>query len=116
MREADVVITICETMKNGLIERGIRSDKIFVVPNSVDLGVFQPDAPNQRLKQRLGLRNENKIVGYISNLSSREGHAVLLRAIAAARQKGAKLDGTHRRVWTGNGSIEDSGRPSRDSR
>lgn len=90
MREADAVVTICETMKEGLVARGIAAEKIFVVPNSVDLEQFRPQAPDPELRERLGL-TAAMTAGYISNLSAREGHAVLLRAVAIARGRGADL-------------------------
>jgi glycosyltransferase involved in cell wall biosynthesis len=90
MREADAVVTICETMKEGLVARGIPAEKIFVVPNSVDLEQFKPQAPDLALRERLGLKAATT-AGYISNLSAREGHAVLLRGVALARARGADL-------------------------
>ncbi|GAB2662587.1 glycosyltransferase [Arenimonas aestuarii] len=91
MREADAVVTICETMKEGLVARGIPAEKIFVVPNSVDLDHFKPQAPDPALREQLGL-SAATTVGYISNVSAREGHAVLLRAVAQARAQGADMD------------------------
>ena len=90
MREADAVVTICETMKEGLVARGIPAEKIFVVPNSVDLDKFQPVDPDPDLRARIGLR-DGLVAGYISNVSAREGHDVLLRAVALARASGAEL-------------------------
>ena len=90
MREADAVVTICETMKKGLVERGIPDEKIFVVPNSVDLDKFQQRQPDTRLRRQLGLK-EGFVAGYISNISAREGHHVLLRAVAVARARGVEL-------------------------
>ena len=92
MREADAVVTICETMKAGLVERGVPPEKIFVVPNSVDLEHF--DAPDEDavndLRKKLDL-GEGPVTGYISNVSKREGHHVLLRAVALAHAKGMPL-------------------------
>lgn len=92
MREADAVVTICETMKAGLVERGIPPEKVFVVPNSVDLEHF--DAPDEEavnvLRDKLDL-GAGLVAGYISNVSKREGHHVLLRAVAQAHAKGVPL-------------------------
>ncbi|WP_146908295.1 glycosyltransferase family 4 protein [Arenimonas daejeonensis] len=90
MREADAVVTICETMKEGLVARGIPADKVFVVPNSVDMEHFIPQAPDLALREQLGIK-AGTVAGYISNLSAREGHAVLLRGVAMARARGADL-------------------------
>jgi len=90
MREADAVVTICETMKQGLVERGVPAEKVFVVPNSVDLGKFPMAEPSPDLRARLGLGSD-LVAGYISNVSEREGHDVLLRAVARARASGVGL-------------------------
>ena len=91
MKEADAVVTICDTMKAGLIERGIDPDKIFVVPNSIDPSAFSPSPIDPEFKRSLGL-TEPVTAGYISNVSAREGHHVLLRAVAHARSQGGRLD------------------------
>ena len=91
MSEADAVVTICETMKSGLIKRGIDPDKIFVVPNSIDPEAFKPAPIDPSFKTSLGLR-EPITVGYVSNVSAREGHQVLLRAVARARAESAAID------------------------
>lgn len=90
MRHADAVVTICETMKQGLVERGIPARKIFVVPNSVDIEKFDKVEPNPELRERLGL-GSSLVAGYISNLSEREGHHVLLRAVAQAKASGVAM-------------------------
>lgn len=90
MREADAVVTICETMKQGLVERGIPADKVFVVPNSVDLEKFHEAPDAAELRNRLGLGGD-LVAGYISNVSEREGHHVLLRAVALARESGTAM-------------------------
>lgn len=90
MREADAVVTICETMKQGLVERGIPAEKVFVVPNSVDLEKFHEAEPSAELRARLAL-GEDLVAGYISNVSEREGHGVLLRAIARVRESGVSM-------------------------
>lgn len=90
MHEADAVVTICETMKAGLVARGVDERKIFVVPNSVDLDRFMPRQRDPALVEQVGLR-DGVVVGYISNISAREGHEVLLRAVARARTAGDDL-------------------------
>ena len=82
MAEADAVVTISNAMAAVLVERGVPEWKITVVPNAVDIGVFEVAGPDVDLKQRLGIAVDAPIVGYISNISHREGHDVLLRGFA----------------------------------
>lgn len=80
MLEADFVTTISFSMKKILVERGVPEEKIAVIPNAIDeekyLGKTFEKASGLKLK------NAEYIVGYISNMSKREGHEYLIKAIA----------------------------------
>jgi glycosyltransferase involved in cell wall biosynthesis len=80
MHHANHVVTISESMKNALIDRGIPKDKITIVPNAVDIQAFTPGRKSKKLIKKLGIE-KMKILGYISNISLREGHDILIRAI-----------------------------------
>ena len=79
MGRATHVVTISDSMKEAIIERGIPEEKITVVPNAVDTDYFKPNKKNSKLVSTLGLKNKT-VLGYISNMSYREGHDVLIRA------------------------------------
>jgi glycosyltransferase involved in cell wall biosynthesis len=83
MAEADVVVTLADAMRDVLVERGVPQEKIVVVPNAVDEARFRPEPPPAGLRASLGL-DGSVVVGYISNVSYREGHDVLVRAFAEA--------------------------------
>lgn len=87
MRRADAVVTLGESMRQDLIERGIPADKITVVPNAVDVEHFSKKGPDLGLKRSIGLEGLT-VLGYISNLSRREGVDVLLDTIARLRTRG----------------------------
>ncbi|WP_444908836.1 glycosyltransferase [Microbulbifer sp. TRSA005] len=84
MSQADFVTTISYSMKKILIERGVAPEKIGVIPNAIDetkyLGKkFKPvEIPE--------LQGADYVVGYISNMSRREGHQYLIRAIKRLRE------------------------------
>ena len=80
MQEADLVITICETMKNAIVERGINRDKVKVIPNAINPKKFIIEKQDKDLKDSLSLNKT--VIGYISNLSRREGHALLIEAFS----------------------------------
>ena len=77
---ADHVVTISETMKEAIIERGVDAERITVVPNAVDMDSFAPQKKKAKLIRQLGLRKKT-VLGYISNISRREGHDILIKAI-----------------------------------
>lgn len=83
MAEADAVVTISEVMAELLRARGAPAARLDVVPNSVDDSFLDPpDAQAAAaLRQRFGLGG-GPVIGYVSNMSLREGHDVLLQAFA----------------------------------
>ena len=79
MKKANHVVTISESMKEAIIKRGIPEEKITVVPNAVDTSYFKPKKKSTKLINSLGIKNKT-VIGYISNMSYREGHDVLIKA------------------------------------
>ena len=93
MHEADFVLTIGNAMRDDLIARGIPETKIGVVPNVVDTSVFSPRPPDSALLEAYGLAGREAVLGYVSNLGSREGIDVLVAAIAVLREQGLDVGG-----------------------
>jgi glycosyltransferase involved in cell wall biosynthesis len=54
---------------------------ITVVPNGVDSALFNPDATDESLRERLGL-DENTVLGFVGEASAQAGLPMLLRAFA----------------------------------
>ena len=83
MAEADVVVTISDAMAREFRERGVDDDKLFIVPNSVDDHFLASGGGEEGRKFRTDHRLEGKtVIGYVSNMSNREGHSVLIDAFA----------------------------------
>jgi PEP-CTERM/exosortase A-associated glycosyltransferase len=81
-RRADLVVTICEGLRKGLLERGIPATKLHVLPNGVDTAKFPPPQIDRALQRELGLEGKS-VVGFIGTPYRYEGLAGLLRAVAA---------------------------------
>ena len=80
MRAADHVITIAESMRAEIVERGIDPDHVTVVPNGVDGEIFTPRPPDARLRARYGLHGAFAF-GYVSSLDHpRENQELLIEA------------------------------------
>jgi len=90
---ADMVVTICEGLRQDLVARGTDAARITVMPNGVDLALFgTPPAPDPALAAELGL-GEGPVIGFIGSFYDYEGIDDLIAAMPAliARQPGAKL-------------------------
>lgn len=87
---ADAVVTISEALREEIISWGIKSDKVTVVPNSVNLARFQPLACDRQLKWELGVEGRF-VVGFIGSITIYEGLDLLIKAIANLVEQGIKI-------------------------
>ncbi len=80
-KNADAVTTICEGLRRDIVERGIPSSKVTVIPNAVDIEKFSiGGAPDEALKTSLGLAG-SRILGFIGSFYAYEGLDLLLDAL-----------------------------------
>ncbi len=88
MLAAAAVVTLSESMRRDIVERGVPADHVFVVPNGVDSAAFAPRERSAALAERWGLTGRF-VFGYVSNLDHyREGHELLIDAAALYRDRG----------------------------
>ena len=84
---ADAIFTICNGLRDDLIERGISGGKIGVMPNGVDLTLFgEPGPRDDALADELGLSPETPVIGYIGSFYDYEGVDDLIAAMPILRQ------------------------------
>ena len=87
LHRADAVTTICEGLRADMIERGVLSDKITVIPNAVDRNIFSgPGIPDRALASSLGLANRT-VIGFFGSFYSYEGLDLLLRAVPELQRR-----------------------------
>jgi len=78
---ADVIVTICEGLRQDLISRGTASDKITVMMNGVDLSLFgNPPPRDPALAAELGL-GDGPVIGFIGSFYDYEGLDDLIAAM-----------------------------------
>lgn len=76
---AHKLITVCQALKDALVELNVPEAKVRVLRNGVDLDVFVPADNRENLRQRLGLVNKTVLsVGY---LIERKGHHLIIGAL-----------------------------------
>lgn len=89
-KQANKVFTLNQPMKEELAQRGIDVNRIEIMPNGVsELPEIKP--ADLLLKQRLGIQDGDKVIGYIGSFSAYEGLDVLLEACTELVQNGEKL-------------------------
>ncbi|WP_418909116.1 glycosyltransferase family 4 protein [Glutamicibacter endophyticus] len=90
MDESDRVLTICHTMKDDLVARGIDPNKIGIIPNAVDLDHFSPMQRDVELAATYSL-SDFATFGYVSNMDHyRESQETLIEAMAELKQRGVR--------------------------
>ena len=77
---ADGLITVCQALKDRLIELGTAPERITVLRNGVDLEVFKP---MDRAKARANLGLRRRTLGSVGWLVERKGHHHAICALAA---------------------------------
>jgi PEP-CTERM/exosortase A-associated glycosyltransferase len=78
---ADAVMTICNGLRDDLIARGFPGDKIGIMPNGVDLGLFgKPPPRDEALARDLDIGN-GPVIGFIGSFYDYEGLDDLIAAM-----------------------------------
>lgn len=76
----DRIVTTAESIRQGMVDRGIPADKIVSIPTGVDLTRFHPGVPKGGFRSELGLEPGRPLVGMISVLRGDKGPDVFIEA------------------------------------
>jgi glycogen(starch) synthase len=79
-KQVDAVVAICQGIKGELVQRGLNTSNIHVVPNGVEVDRFVPIPLDVALKQKYGFEGKT-VVGYIGTFHSWEGVRFLVEAL-----------------------------------
>jgi glycosyltransferase involved in cell wall biosynthesis len=88
MRAADLVVTLGEAMREEIVARGVPAEKILIVPNAVSAEFLRPLPDATTLRQELGIKPDEQVVGVVTSLVAHEGIGTLLEATAMLRARG----------------------------
>ncbi len=77
-KRCDLTIAPSEAVRKILLKDGV--ERTEVIPNGVDLKIFNPKANGNGLRQKLGIKSNEKMVLYIGRLSREKKLEVLLKA------------------------------------
>lgn len=95
---ADHVFTLTEPMREELSSRGVRDERIELLPNSCDPDRFLPRPRDQELAARLGIPDGVPVIGYVGTFVDYEGLEDLTLACTLLKQRGV----TFRLMLVGN--------------
>jgi glycosyltransferase involved in cell wall biosynthesis len=77
---ADKIVTISYALKELVISWGIDKDKIEVIPNAVNLTLFNPQSKSLKLLEQYNLKSK-MIIGFIGTITAYEGLDILISTI-----------------------------------
>ncbi len=81
IKKAQAVTTICEGLRQDIVQRGVDKNKVTVIPNAVDLEKFSHDTKkDQALSASLGLA-DNLVLGFIGSFYAYEGLPLLIESL-----------------------------------
>lgn len=78
-RQAAAVITVCNALKDAIVELGAASSSVTVLRNGVDLERFAPPHDRDALRGQLGLTRPTLLS--VGHLIRRKGHDLVIEAI-----------------------------------
>ena len=88
MLAADLVVTLGEAMREEIVARGVPGKKILIVPNAVSAEFLRPLPDATTLREELGIKPDEPVVGVVTSLVPYEGIGTLLEAAAILRARG----------------------------
>ncbi len=87
-KRSDHVFTLTGPMRGELLERGVASEAITLLPNSCEVERFTPRGRDQELAARLGIPDQVPVIGYVGTFVQYEGLELLVEAAAGLRERG----------------------------
>ena len=87
-RMADAIICVSRSMMSYLNNKGVSMNKMYYVPNGVDLDFFKPPSRERvdTMKERLGLKNR-MVFGYIGGSQKWQGTEILVKVAEKCQDK-----------------------------
>ena len=78
-RNAAGITTVCQALKDGLVDLGVPENSVRVVLHGVDLQLFQPPANREELRINMGLKRRTLLS--VGHLIERKGHHIAIEAL-----------------------------------
>ena len=101
LRAADRSVTMCEPFADLLVARGVRRDRIQVVPNAMAAAPVVAEEDVKALRDRLEIPSAARVILSIGRLSTEKGHADLLATVPLLLRDHPQL--TIRLILVGDG-------------
>lgn len=98
---ADAVVAVSETVRAGLLARGLRPERVHVIHSGVDLARFRGLPSKREARVLFGIQDQGPVLGVVGALVPHKGHATLLGAVSRMGRAAAGLQ----IVFAGDGEL-----------
>lgn len=92
LRAAHRSVTVCEPFADLLVARGVRRERIHIVPNAMAAPPLVAPEDVSALRDRLALPPDARVILSVGRLSHEKGHADLLAALRLLRRDDPELE------------------------
>jgi len=82
LNRAERLITVSEKARDILIEEGVPSDRVHIIPSGVDVDRLTAESNGTCVRRRLGIPLEAPVIGCLANVLEIKGQDILLSAFA----------------------------------
>jgi glycosyltransferase involved in cell wall biosynthesis len=86
-RYADLSVVVSEPLKKLLLANRVRPERLFKLPNAVDIHEIAQRTMPSAMRQTLGLRQGRPVIGVIGRLSLEKGQMVFLEAFCKLKAR-----------------------------
>lgn len=90
-KDIDLIIAISQGVKKVLMQSGIDSRKIKVIPSGIDYTPFEEAVDSDYLRQELSFAADDFLVGIVAHLADHKGHKYLIEATKILKGKAPKI-------------------------
>jgi glycosyltransferase involved in cell wall biosynthesis len=100
-RDIDAIIAISEGVRNVLLDSGIPSSLVHVIPSGIDFSPFEEVTPRDFLRKEFSFAPDDFLVGIVAALEDHKGHTYLIQASKILREQAPKI----KIIVVGTGSL-----------
>lgn len=90
-KNIDVIIAISEGVKKVLVEGGVDSERIEVIPDGIDFSPFEKVSPSDYLRRELSLAPDDYLIGNVAHLVDHKGHKYLIQATKILKEHSSNI-------------------------
>ncbi|MFQ6108921.1 MAG: glycosyltransferase, partial [Candidatus Aminicenantales bacterium] len=91
VRNVDAVVAISVGVKKVLLEGGVPSELVEVIPSGIDFAPYEQALSSTYLRREFRFDEDDYLVGMVAHLADHKGHKYLIRAAKILKQHTPKI-------------------------